>query len=536
MRHPMSLKARRELLASTAVRYQKASKKEKQNILSEFTLVTGYHRKYAIGLLKGYAPDLDQRPKPKREPHARKYDMEVQTALIAIWEAANCICSKRLVPFMPEMVAKLEKYGYLRLSEGLRAHLLTMSASTVDRLLYPVRLRSRARGIGTTKPGALIKSQVPIRSFSDWDDDRPGFMEADLVAHCGTFTGGHFLQTLVMTDIATSWTEFAVLLFGDQANVLQAIGHLREQIPFALLGLDTDNGSEFLNYLLLGYCFDEEITFTRSRPYKKNDQCYVEQKNGSIIRKFVGYDRFEGILPAQILSALYGQLPLFVNFFQPTLKLISKTRKGSRVIKKYDRAQTPYQRILASESVPEITKQKLTEQYQELDPVQLLEHITRLQDLLWQQAYVEREMTHRTNSSNPAHPKMARDSTSPPDGPSQENTNPPHAKLEMVERMYRRTKKKRRDGQGKRWWRTRTDPFAEVWEEVEQELEKAPYSNAKTLFEKFQKRYPGKFLDGQLRTFQRRVKDWRVRQANMQPSVEALSSNPFSVPKNGELG
>jgi TolA-binding protein len=218
------------------------------------------------------------------------------------------------------------------------------------------------------------------------------------------------------------------------------------------------------------------------------------------------------------------------------LKLISKTRKGSRVIKKYDRAQTPYQRILASESVPEITKQKLTEQYQELDPVQLLEHITRLQDLLWQQAYVEREMTHRTNSSNPAHPKMARDSTSPPDGPSQENTNPPNAKLEMVERMYRRTKKKRRDGQGKRWWRTRTDPFAEVWEEVEQELEKAPYSNAKTLFEKFQKRYPGKFLDGQLRTFQRRVKDWRVRQANMQPSVEALSSNPFSVPKNGELG
>ncbi len=512
MRHQMSLKARRELLASTTVRYQKTSKKEKQTILDEFTASTGYHRKYAIRLLKGYVPNQEQEQKQKRKPRARKYNAEVQAVLVMVWEAASRICSKRLVPFLSEMVAVLEKHGHLSLSDEVRELLLGISPSTVDRLLYKIRWGGKVSGLSTTKPGALIKSQVPIRSFSDWDDDRPGFMEADLVAHCGTFISGHFLQTLVMTDISTGWTEFEALLFRDQETVLQAIERIREQIPFDLLGLDTDNGGEFLNYLLLQYCFDEEITFTRSRPYKKNDQCFVEQKNGSIIRKFIGYDRFEGIQPRQVLSVLYELLRMYVNFFQPSLKLISKTREGSRVIKKYDQAQTPYQRIMASEHVPETARQKLTNQYQELDPVWLLSSIANLQDQLWQLAYVAPEMIINRNSRNSLLPKMSRRATTPPAVSDPKNANPSSPKLEPAERMYRRTKKKRRDGQGKRWWRTRTDPFADVWKDVERSLENAPHSNAKALLRELQQRYPDKFHDGQLRTLQRRVKDWRVAQ------------------------
>jgi IS30 family transposase len=355
----MSLKARRELLRATTIRYQKASKKEKQLILDAFVASTGYHRKYAIQLLNHDTPYQEFERKGDRKKRARKYGEDVQAALVVVWKAANRICSKRLVPFLPEMVAVLEKHDHLSLSAEVRSRLLAISPSTVDRLLQEVRHGEKPAGMGTTKPGALIKGQVPVRTFSEWDDGRPGFMEADLVAHCGTYVSGHFLQTLVMTDIASGWTEFAALLFRDQETVLRAIGRLRAQIPFDLLGLDTDNGTEFLNYLLLAYCFEEEITFTRSRPYEKNDQCFVEEKNGSIIRKFIGYDRFEGLQPYQILAALYEQLRLYVNFFQPSVKLIGKRREGSKVIKKYDQAQTPYQRLMAAESVPETAKQKL---------------------------------------------------------------------------------------------------------------------------------------------------------------------------------
>jgi len=533
MRHPMSLKARRELLASTAVRYPKTSKKEKQTILDEFTASTGYHRKYAIRLLKNYSPDQHQEQKQKRKPRLRKYNAEVQAALVVVWEATNRICSKRLVPFLPEMVSVLERHGHLSLSDDVRARLLAISPSTVDRLLYKIRQGARAGGLGTTKPGALLKGQVPIRTFSDWDDDRPGFIEADLVAHCGTFTGGHFLQTLVMTDISTGWTEFANLLFRDQETVLRAIRRIREQIPFELLGLDTDNGTEFLNYLLLQYCFDEEITFTRSRPYKKNDQCHVEQKNGSIIRKFIGYDRFEGIQPCQILSALYEQLRLYVNFFQPSAKLISKTRKGSRVLKKYDQAQIPYQRVQDSVSVSKASKHELRKQYEELDPIHLLCSIEKLQDQLWLFSYLALGMTTPANSQNGAQPKMTRHMQTDPDPSKQDEVNSNSPTLEKTDRMYRRTKKKRQPGAGKRWWRTRPDPFSKVWVEVEQKLGISPCADAKALFMELQQQYPGKFPDGQLRTF---VKDWRVEQANGRIEGETTAKILSSFPGNGDSG
>jgi len=203
MEHPMSLKARRELLAATAGRYQKASKKEKQTILNEFTAATGYHRKYAIGLLRGYTPGQSPELRNNRKPRSCKYDAEVFVVLESVWEAANRICSKRLVPFLPELVMVMEIQGHLRLSADVRQRLLAISASTADRLLRMRRQGASASGISTTRRGALIKSQVAIRTFSEWDDQCPGFMEADLVAHCGSSVGGHFLQTLVMTCLSS---------------------------------------------------------------------------------------------------------------------------------------------------------------------------------------------------------------------------------------------------------------------------------------------------------------------------------------------
>ncbi|MCH8247939.1 MAG: transposase family protein, partial [Bacteroidetes bacterium] len=226
--------------------------------------------------------------------------------------AADRICSKRLVPFLPELIDALERHGHLQLEESVRQRLCSISPATVDRLLHQVRYGSAPKGISTTRPGSLLKHQIPVRTFADWDDLKPGFFEADLVAHCGTVNAGSYLNTLTMTDVDTGWTECLSLLVREQDIVVKAIEAARRLIPFPMLGLDTDNGKEFINHTLLDYCRRESITFTRSRPYKKNDQCHVEQKNGSIVRRVVGYDRFEGLEACRILSTLYQRLRLYV--------------------------------------------------------------------------------------------------------------------------------------------------------------------------------------------------------------------------------
>jgi hypothetical protein len=539
----MSLSARRELLAATATRYQQARKKEKQNILDEFIAATGYHRKYAIGLLNDFGPVPTELSKRERIPRDRIYDDDVKEALIFVWETANRICSKRLVPFLPKLVKSLERHGHLALTGDVRERLLAISARTVDRLLYDMRHGEQTSGLSTTKPGGLLKHMIPIRTFSDWDDDRPGFIEADLVAHCGDDPGGHFLYTLTMTDVATGWIELAALLFRDQETTLNAIKRLQGQLPFDLLGLDTDNGSEFINYLLFYYCDDKEITFTRSRPYKKNDQCHVEEKNGSVVRKFVGYDRFEGIEPCRVLGALYERLRLYVNFFQPSVKLISKQRVGSRVVKKYAAAKTPHQRVVAYETLSDESEQALAEQFKTLDPIALLAEIEHLQDQLWPYAYVGRQVVTSTLALNGLHPETSteqsdqqREPVEPETpGPATPSGNPDkssgtqngsdladtsdHQPLERSKRRYRRNKPKGKH-QAPRWWRTHPDAFADVWEVVEQQLERTPDIQAKALFHWLQEQYPGLFKDAQLRTFQRRVKTWRVDQAGRQLEAE----------------
>ena len=347
----MSLATRRELLNNIRQQYKLGSWHEKNQLLNEFVAITCYKRKYAIKLLN---KDTDNLPVVKKSiTHTqRTYNEDTRQALILLWYAANQVCSKRLVPFIPILIEALERHGHLNITTEIRNRLLKISTATVDRLLAGERkLNNKGRGLCTTRSGSLLKHQIKVRTFSDWNNVIPGFFEADLVAHCGDQIGGSFLNTLVLTDIATTWTEFVPLLFKAGESVIAGIKIVQEMLPFSFLGLDTDNGCEFINYALLEFCEAEKITFTRSRAYRKNDQAHVEERNGSIVRRVIGYDRYEGITAYNALTDLYAVLRLYVNFFQPSLKLLSKTRIGAKVTKKYDEAKTPYQRLLLSEKL-----------------------------------------------------------------------------------------------------------------------------------------------------------------------------------------
>ena len=325
MRSHLSFRSNRELLLQIAPRYREASPALKTVILDEFVAATGYARKYAIRLLRHpVAPKLTiERPRP---PH---YGPEVQQALHLTWMAANHICAKRLIPFLPTLVESLERHGHLHLSEECRLQLLSMSPATADRILRPYRKQER-QGISTTRSGTLLKKQIPVRTFQDWNEAKPGFLEADLVAHCGTQADGSYLYTLTLTDIATGWTECLPLLNRGESAVVAALKRAQQLLPFPILGIDTDNGGEFINLELLAFCQQEQITFTRGRPRRSNDQCYVEQKNGQIVRQVVGYDRFTGELAYRQLTELYRALRVYGNCFQPSMKLQAKQREESR--------------------------------------------------------------------------------------------------------------------------------------------------------------------------------------------------------------
>jgi hypothetical protein len=347
-------------------------------MLNEFVATTGYHRKYANRLLKHGGSRKRAQPKGRK----KIYQGEVGVVLTHIWEICGRICSKRLHPHLPEMVKVLERHDELHLSEETRDLLLQMSRSTIDRCLLPARFEQR-KGLSTTKPGSLLKKAIPVRTFADWDDARPGFLEIDLVAHCDDSVAGQYLNTLTAVDIATGWVECVPILHRSQIMVSAAICKLRERLPFELLGLDSDNGGEFINETLYRYCLDEGITFTRSRPYKKNDQAHVEQKNWSIVRRLIGYDRFETQEELDLLDAIYQQLRCYSNFFQPVLKLTSKERVGDKIVRHHALAATPYHRVLQSEQVPMQVKANLINLYLQLNPVALRNEIDFLVGKLW---------------------------------------------------------------------------------------------------------------------------------------------------------
>jgi len=377
----MSLKSKRELLEAIRPRYLKAEKVEKQKMLDEFTSATGYHRKHAIRVLKNRVQGQN-RLKGKTKTYKTIYRGEVVQVLEQIWEIYGRICSKRLQPFLPEAIKVLERCQEIELSQETKELLLKISSASIDRCLRPVRIKS-PHGLSTTKPGSLLKKSIAIRTFTEWSEERPGFMEIDLVAHCGNTTEGQYLNTLTCTDLCTGWMALTALPRRTQQAVCDAIHRMRQRLPFPLLGIDSDNGGEFINDLLYRYCLDEQITFTRSRPYQKNDQAHVEQKNWSVVRHTVGYDRWETEQERVLLESIYNDLQLYINFFQPSFKLIAKERVGNRTFKRYDTAKTPYQRVLERQDISLEAKARLMNLYLHLNPAELRRRIDQKTAKLW---------------------------------------------------------------------------------------------------------------------------------------------------------
>ncbi|OJH56123.1 ISNCY family transposase, partial [Agrobacterium pusense] len=337
--------------------------------LDQFVSISGMHRKHAMRLLRG----ADKQPQSRTR--AQIYDEATRQALIVLWEASDRICGKRLKPLLPILISSMEQHSHLRLDDQVRTLLLQMSAATIDRALKSVRETAGGRRRRRSVASSALKRSIPIRKFSDWGDPAPGFIEADLVSHSGPNARGSFIQTLVLTDIATGWTECAPLLVREQKLLTEVLTELRRVMPFPLLGFDTDNDSVFINETIRDYCIDSDIEFTRCRPYRKNDQAYVEQKNGSVVRRIVGYHRYEGVEAAATLAELYRSVRLFVNFFQPSFKLLEKQRNGAMVKKLYSSPATPHQRILSDARTGLEVRDRLVRMSEQLDPVTLLRNI-----------------------------------------------------------------------------------------------------------------------------------------------------------------
>ncbi len=375
----LSMAERKAITKQMARRYKRASKSEKGRMLDELCALTRWTRRHAR---RSLLAALQAPAGRARRPRPRTYGQEVLGPLRLVWATLNGPSGKRLAPFMAEVVEALERHGELVLEPEVRSKLLQISSATIDRALAPERARLRVKGRSGTKPGSILRRQIPIRTFAEWDDARPGFCEVDLVAHDGGSPYGEFCQTLDLTCVATGWTEPRALPNKAQRWVHEAIDEIARDLPFPLLGLDSDNGSEFINMHLFRYCTEREITFTRSRPYRKNDNCFVEQKNWPVVRQSVGYARYDTAAELGALEDLYRVLRLYVNFFQPQMKLVSKTRRGAKVTKRFDLARTPYRRALESRHVAEAAKQDLGETYLSLNPAQLKRDLAACQDRL----------------------------------------------------------------------------------------------------------------------------------------------------------
>ncbi len=370
----------REYAAAQRMRYQQASRAEKHRLLDEIVTGTGIHRKAAIRLLRR-APRPPGAHAPGGRP--RRYGLAVAAGAAVLWQASGRIGAHRLHPFVPELLDRLTRCGELTLAPDVDKLLRQASRPTLARLLAPARAQYPGRGATTTHPGTWLKQTIPIRTFPEWDDARPGFCEVDLVAHCGSSTQGFYLCTLCAVDIATTWIELEAVWGKSQKRVGGAIHHVWARLPVPLVGLDSDNGSEFINHGLYDWCHRHGVTFTRSRAWKKNDSAHVEQKNGAVVRQLVGYDRFASKAAHAQLARVYRLARLHVNFFQPVEKLVTKHREGARVHRVYDRAQTPYQRLCATGVLAPTTREELEALYQSLNPLRLRRDLETELDRLW---------------------------------------------------------------------------------------------------------------------------------------------------------
>ena len=370
----------REYAAVQRERYLRSTRDEKRQLLDEVVAVTRIHRKAAIRLLRRVPRPPTARSRAGRPPC---YGPEVAQAAEVLWQAAGRIGAHRLHPFVPDLLARLTRDGELALAPAVEKLVRQASRATLARLLAPARAQYPLRGATITRPGTFLKHEIPIRTFTEWDDARPGFLEVDLVAHCGTSTQGFYLCTLCAVDIATAWVELDAVWGKGQVRVGGAVDHIRTRLPMPLVGLDSDNGSEFINRSLLDYCRRHAITFTRSRAWKKNDSAHVEQKNGAIVRHLIGYDRFGTRAAYAQLTRVYQLVRLHVNFFQPVEKLLTKSRQGARVQRVYDRARTPYQRLCAAGVLAPDKRQELDRLYQSLNPLKLRRELDAALERLW---------------------------------------------------------------------------------------------------------------------------------------------------------
>jgi len=373
-----------EYAASLAPRYRAARRGEKGRILDEFCKTTGMHRKAAIRLLRGSSS-----VRAGRRPRARIYGPEVAAALRQLWEVGDRMCGKLLVAVIPQLLAALERHEELRVSPEVRAALLTISPATIDRALSPWRRPGRRQPMRASPASPTLKSQIPIRTWSEWRGVAPGSLQADLVLHCGESVEGFYLTTLTAVDVASGWTELQAVWGMGKARVGSALHHVRQRLPFPLRELHTDNGSEFINHLLVPWCVRENISLTRGRSYRKNDQAYVEQKNWLSVRRQVGYDRYNSKAAYAAFQQLYSLTRLQVNFFRPVRKLAAKERRGPKLVKRYDQPMTPYQRLLASNALDDVARQTLDRQFISLNPAALQRRIDLALRRLWSLAALQ---------------------------------------------------------------------------------------------------------------------------------------------------
>jgi hypothetical protein len=397
----MDMRTRKGVVKEAAKRYRRARKKDKGRLLDEFVALTGYNRCYAARVLRGtetrrYRPRTRRRRVGKRG-RKRRYGPEILDPLRKIWGILDFACGKRLTANMEEMVSVLIRWKELDISDEVHQSLVSMSASTADRLLAGDRQRLELKGRSGTKPGSLLKHKIPICTFADWDDADVGFLQVDLVGHEGGNPRGDFCQSLSATDVATGWTEIRGLRNKAQVWTFQALKDVRAQLPFPLLGINSDTGSEFINNHLWRYCRREKITFTRCRQGRKNDNCYVEQKNYTAVRQTVGYFRYDTEEELDLLKRIYSIWRVYANFFLPQMKLIHKIREGSKVRKRHDRPQTPYARVLASQQVSKTVKSRLKKQYASLNPAKLRRDMLKLQQRLYKVVAAKRR--HQINNT-----------------------------------------------------------------------------------------------------------------------------------------
>lgn len=371
----MSLKSRRELVSRAKGRYLKANKALKSKILDELRENTGLLRNYLVQLLSA-RKDLSFKSAINRKRH-ETYGMDVISHLRTIWEWFDYPCGQRLRPMMEEYIRVLERWKELVLSEEMKKKLLRISSSTIDRRLKRTKRELKRKLFSTTKPGSMLKKQIPIKT-SSWNEKRLGFGELDTVAHGGDSVSGEFVWSLTYTDITSQWTESVAVLGKSQRNIQEGLDTIETALPFPLLGIDPDNGSEFINWQLYRHCVERNIEFTRGRPYMKNDNAHIEQKNWTHVRRLTGYKRLETEEKRVILNNLYrNEWRLYKNFFLPNKKLIEKKRCGTKIVKRYDTAKTPYQRLLEHEDFPPEKKEELRRLYESLNPVELKRSIER---------------------------------------------------------------------------------------------------------------------------------------------------------------